>query len=52
MEDCKHCGQAQPVENGRIVVCQCPKAVQAQQEDRQRRLNSQREQEEKRHGSR
>jgi hypothetical protein len=50
MQNCKHCGQAQPVERGRVIVCQCPEAVREQQEERQRRLNWQREQEERRNG--
>ncbi len=50
MRPCSHCGKEQPVEQGKVLVCQCPAAVQEQQKERQRQLNWQREQEARRNG--
>lgn len=52
VQNCKHCDQPQPVEQGRIIQCQCPGAVQEAHVERQRIQNFQREQEAKRNGGR
>jgi len=50
MQECKHCGQAQPVEKNRVIVCQCPGAIDEERLERQRQANWQREQEERNNG--
>jgi len=45
---CKHCGQVQPQEQGRVIVCTCPGSLQDQVDERQRIENWKRQQEEAR----